>query len=60
MSKQHATDYSYEVIAQEDSETGDVLVVLPRELIGNVGWKIGDKLFAAIDKDGRWIVTKKN
>jgi hypothetical protein len=58
-SKPHATDYRYEVIAQEDIETGDILITLPYELQSTIGWKLGDDLFWTVDRDGRWIVTKR-
>ena len=55
----HATDYSYEVIAQLDPETGDILITLPYELQSTIGWRLGDDLFWTVDRDGRWIVTKR-
>ena len=49
---------SYEVITQEDPETGDMLIPLPPQLLKDLGWKEGDDVDFSIDDKGR-IVLKK-
>jgi hypothetical protein len=49
---------SYEVITQEDPETGDMLIPLPPHLLKELGWKEGDDIDFTIDDKGR-IVLKK-
>jgi hypothetical protein len=48
----------YEVVTQEDPETGDLLLPFPEELLTKLGWKEGDTLSWKTDKDGQWIITK--
>jgi hypothetical protein len=48
----------YEVITQEDPETGDLLVPLPPQLLAEMGWKEGDELDFQIDDKGRVIIKK--
>jgi len=48
----------YEVITQEDPETGDLLVPLPPELLQKLGWKEGDEVDFALDDQGRYIIKK--
>ncbi len=50
---------SFEVITQEDPETGDVLIPLPPQLLKDLGWKEGDEIDFSIDDNGRMIVKKK-
>ena len=50
---------SFEVITQEDPETGDVLIPLPPQLLKDLGWKEGDEIDFSIDDNGRMIVQKK-
>jgi hypothetical protein len=49
---------SYEVITQEDPETGDMLIPIPPHLLKELGWKEGDDIDFSIDDNGR-IVLKK-
>lgn len=49
---------SYEVITQEDPETGDVLIPIPPHLLEELGWKEGDDVDFSIDEKGRIIVKK--
>ena len=37
---------SYEVITQEDPETGDMLIPIPPHLLKELGWKEGDMVNA--------------
>lgn len=49
---------SYEVITQEDKETGDMLIPLPPQLLRDLGWKEGDDVDFSIDEKGRIILKK--
>jgi hypothetical protein len=49
---------SYEVITQEDPETGDILIPLPPQLLRDLGWKEGDDVDFSIDEKGRIILKK--
>ena len=49
---------SFEVITQEDPETGDLLIPLPPQLLAEMGWKEGDELDFQIDDKGKVIVKK--
>jgi hypothetical protein len=54
------TDNSrYEVITQEDPETGDLLLPLPKELLTSLGWVEGDEISFGMDEKGRFILQKK-
>jgi hypothetical protein len=48
----------YEVITQEDPETGDMLIPLPPNLLKELGWKEGDNVDFSIDDKGRIILKK--
>lgn len=52
-------DMRYEVITQEDPDTGDILIPLPPQLLKDLGWKEGDSLDFDIGADGRIYVKKK-
>lgn len=58
MTKKHKDDVTYEVITQEDPETGDLILPIPQELLDKMGWKAGDNLEWAQDDKGRWILKK--
>jgi hypothetical protein len=49
---------SYEVITQEDPETGDLMIPMPPELLRKMGWKEGDELDFSFDENGKVIVKK--
>ena len=54
------TDNSrYEVITQEDPETGDLIIPLPPELLKELGWSEGDEISFDMDDKGRFILKKK-
>lgn len=53
------TQARFEVITQEDPETGDIIVPLPPMLLEQLGWKEGDELEFDISKDGQKIYVKK-
>ena len=50
----------YEVITQEDSETGDLIIPLPIPLLQKLGWKEGDDVEIDIDSTGQLYLKKAN
>lgn len=60
MAKQNPAqqDMRYEVITQEDPETGDLLIPLPPQLLKEMGWKEGDQLDFQMDDKGKVIIKK--
>jgi hypothetical protein len=60
MTKQNPAQQNmrYEVITQEDPETGDLLLPLPPQLLAEMDWKEGDQLDFQIDDKGRVIIKK--
>lgn len=51
---------TFEVIAQEDPDTGEVYLPFPQELLDKLGWKEGDTLDWTQSTNGAWILTKLN
>lgn len=51
-------DTRYEVITQEDPDSGDLLLPLPQPLLDQMGWKEGDELLFDIDDTGAVIIRK--
>ena len=49
---------SWEVIIEEDPETGDAILPLPQEMLDEVGWKSGDNLKWIDRDDGSWEIRK--
>ena len=50
--------HSYEVITQEDPETGDLMIPLPPQLLRDLGWKEGDEIDFQLDDKGKIIIKK--
>ena len=50
----------YEVITQEDPETGDLMLPIPQKLLDELGWREGDEIEFAIDEKGKYILKKTN
>jgi antitoxin component of MazEF toxin-antitoxin module len=48
----------YEVITQEDPETGDLIVPIPPELLKSLGWKEGDQIEFAIGDNGSYVLQR--
>ena len=48
----------YEVITQEDPETGDLLLPIPPQLLEELNWKEGDILDFSLDDQNRYILKK--
>jgi bifunctional DNA-binding transcriptional regulator/antitoxin component of YhaV-PrlF toxin-antitoxin module len=46
------------ITAEEDPETGDIVLPLPEELLKKVGWKEGDTLEWIDNHDGSWSIEK--
>jgi hypothetical protein len=57
--KPTAPEFTYEVITQEDPDTGDLLLPLPPELLREMGWTEGTELDLDVDDQGRWVIQKK-
>ena len=49
---------SWEVIIEEDPETGDAILPLPQDMLDEVGWKSGDNLNWIDRGDGTWEIRK--
>jgi hypothetical protein len=50
--------HRYEVITQEDPETGDMIIPLPPQLLRELGWKEGDEIDFQLDDTGKIIIKK--
>jgi AbrB family looped-hinge helix DNA binding protein len=53
------SDVRYEVITQEDPETGDIILPIPEPVLKQMGWKEGDELDISVDSDGKLFIKKK-
>lgn len=49
----------YEVITQEDPDTGDLIIPLPEPILKQLGLKEGDDLEIKINEDGTLFLQKK-
>ena len=58
-SKPGVGDVRYEVITQEDPETGDLIIPIPEPVLKSLGWKEGDDVEIELDKDGKIYLKKK-
>lgn len=58
MAKKNSTNIRYEVITQEDPETGDLIIPIPPQVLEDLGWKEGDQVAFEIAKDGKIYVKK--
>lgn len=48
----------FEVITQEDPDSGDLLLPIPPMLLEQLGWKEGDEIDFGVDDQGRYILTR--
>jgi hypothetical protein len=48
----------YEVITQEDPDTGDIIIPLPLPILKQMGWKEGDDVEISIDENGHLYLKK--
>lgn len=60
MSKPGKDQIRYEVITQEDPDTGDLLLPIPPRLLEELGWREGDDVDIGIDPDGKVILKKSS
>jgi hypothetical protein len=58
MSKPGEERLRYEVITQEDPETGDLILPIPQPLLDQLGFKEGDELTFDLREDGSILITK--
>jgi len=49
----------YEVITQEDPESGDLIIPIPEPILKQMGLKEGDDLEIKINEDGTLFLQKK-
>jgi hypothetical protein len=56
--KQEEQLLSWEVITQEDPETGDLILPIPPELLSRLGWKEGDQLEWRQESNGSWVLAR--
>lgn len=52
------TNIRYEVITQEDPETGDLIIPLPPQMLSQLGWKEGDEIKFDVGQDGKIYIKK--
>lgn len=52
--------YNWIISLEEDVETGELIMPLPKDLLEIKGWKIGDTLAWKINDDGTWTLTKED
>ena len=50
----------YEVITQEDPETGDLIIPIPIPILKKMGWKDGDEVDIGVGEDGQLFLKKAN
>lgn len=49
----------WEITVQEDPETGELILPLPKDLLDLQGWQEGDELEWTDNGDGSWSLSKK-
>lgn len=49
----------YEVITQEDPDSGDLILPIPEPVLKAMGWKEGDDVEIGLNKDGTIFLKKK-
>ena len=57
--KEQVNNTRYEVITEEDPNTGDIILPIPPELLERMGWKEGDTLEWKQTDNGSWILSKE-
>lgn len=58
MSKDANLEKTYEVITQEDPETGDLILPIPQPILDALGWKEGTNVDFDIDDKGVVYIRK--
>jgi hypothetical protein len=51
-------DVRYEIITQEDPETGDLIIPIPPPVLQKMGWKEGDEIKIEIGPNGEIYFSK--
>ena len=51
-------DVRYEIITQEDPETGDLIIPIPPPVLQKMGWKEGDEIKIEIGPKGEIYFSK--
>lgn len=49
---------NWELTIEEDPETGNLILPLPKDLLEQQGWNEGDELEWIPNDDGSWILQK--
>lgn len=57
--KPGSSEVRYEVITQEDPETGDLILPIPDPVLKAMGWKEGDEIDISVASDGSIFLKKK-
>ena len=60
MPKAPKNDIRYEVITQEDPETGDLIIPIPQQVLDQLGLKEGDDVEFEVGDNGTIFVKKAN
>lgn len=50
----------YEVITQEDPDTGDLIIPIPIPVLKSLGWKEGDDVEIGVNEKGELFLKKAN
>lgn len=50
----------YEIITQEDPNSGDLIIPIPIPLLKKLGWKEGDNVDIGVNEDGSLFLKKGN
>lgn len=50
----------YEIITQEDPDSGDLIIPIPIPLLKKLGWKEGDNVDIGVNEDGSLFLKKGN
>jgi hypothetical protein len=53
------TEQHWTAHLEEDSNTSDLLLPFPSEMLDQLGWTIGDTLTWTDNKDGSFTISKK-
>lgn len=58
MNKPGEEQLRYEVITQEDPESGDLILPIPQPLLDRLGFKEGDEIKFDLREDGSILILK--
>jgi hypothetical protein len=58
MTKKSNLHTRYEVITQEDPDSGDLILPIPQPVLDQLNWKEGDTLDISIGEDGLIYLKK--